>query len=39
MTMTRVAESTLVTLHETGTKRLGSGTVKVVPAWRFLLDR
>ena len=39
MTELRRDTATLVTLHETGEERLPGGTVQIVPAWRWALDR
>ena len=39
MTELRRPAATLVTLHETGEEELPGGTVRIVPAWRWLLDR
>jgi len=39
MTALRRDTATLVTLHETGEERLPGGTVQIVPAWRWVLDR
>jgi len=38
MSETGVPEATMVTLHDEEVVRLGSGTVRVVPAWRWLLE-
>jgi predicted AAA+ superfamily ATPase len=37
MTELRLTTATLVTLHETGEGKLPSGTVQIVPAWRWAL--
>ena len=39
MELTGLAEGTLVTLREEGEIAVGPGTVHVVPAWKWFLDR
>ena len=37
MAETGLSESTIVTLRESDTIRVGSGTIRVVPAWEWML--
>lgn len=38
MTETGLSESLLVTLYDTGEEETEAGTVRIVPAWRWLLE-
>ena len=39
MRHTGLEQGTIITLRESGTERTGHGEVRIVPAWRWLLDR